>query len=208
MKQFTGLREQRLRLDRCTVTATGDTAAVTCRGTLSYRPRVGDHSTRTTRGTWRFALERDGELVAGLIYNPASNEMFTAERGKGAFLNDRRMRVAARTELADCVIVTGIPLFFADRLTGGTGVAGIAAASTAGNAAAVPAIVASANPAYADAAGPATILVAACVVVTAILVPIATAWASRRFGGAADVETESEAGSPEVAAPAPPVAGR
>jgi myo-inositol-1(or 4)-monophosphatase len=35
--------------------------------------------------------------------------MFTAERGKGAFLNDRRIRVAARTELADCVIVTGIP---------------------------------------------------------------------------------------------------
>jgi myo-inositol-1(or 4)-monophosphatase len=55
------------------------------------------------------ALEREGELVAGLIYNPASNEMFTAERGKGAFLNDRRIRVAARTELADCVIVTGIP---------------------------------------------------------------------------------------------------
>ena len=48
-------------------------------------------------------------LVAGLIYNPASNEMFTAERGKGAFLNDRRIRVAARTELADSVIVTGIP---------------------------------------------------------------------------------------------------
>ena len=55
------------------------------------------------------ALERYGELVAGLIYNPASNETFTAERGKGAFLNDRRIRVAARTELADCVIVTGIP---------------------------------------------------------------------------------------------------
>src|SRR6476660_427294 len=55
------------------------------------------------------ALAREGELVAGLIYNPASNEMFTAERGKGAFLNDRRIRVAARTELADCVIVTGIP---------------------------------------------------------------------------------------------------
>ena len=43
------------------------------------------------------ALERYGELVAGLIYNPASNETFTAERGKGAFLNDRRIRVAART---------------------------------------------------------------------------------------------------------------
>ena len=55
------------------------------------------------------ALERYGELVAGLIYNPASNETFTAERGKGAFLNDRRIRVAARTELADCLIVTGIP---------------------------------------------------------------------------------------------------
>src|SRR5580765_3515014 len=55
------------------------------------------------------ALEREGELVAGLIYCPASNEMFTAERGKGAFLNDRRIRVAVRTELADCVIVTGIP---------------------------------------------------------------------------------------------------
>lgn len=56
------------------------------------------------------ALERDGDLVAGLIYNPASDEMFTAERGKGAYLNDRRrLRVAARTELADCVIVTGIP---------------------------------------------------------------------------------------------------
>ena len=55
------------------------------------------------------ALEREGELIAGLIYNPASNEVFTAERGKGAFLNDRRLRVAARTELADCIIVTGIP---------------------------------------------------------------------------------------------------
>ncbi len=80
------------------------------------------------------------------------------------------------------VIVTGIPLFFADRLTGGTGVAGVAAASTAGNAAAVPAIVAAANPVYAEAAPSATVLVAAAVVVTAILVPLATAWTSRRFG--------------------------
>jgi myo-inositol-1(or 4)-monophosphatase len=55
------------------------------------------------------ALERNGELVAGLIYNPASNETFTAENGKGAYLNDRRLRVAARTELADCVLATGIP---------------------------------------------------------------------------------------------------
>ena len=78
------------------------------------------------------------------------------------------------------VVVTGIPLFFADRRTGGSGVAGVAAASTAGNAVAVPAIVASANAAYADAAAQATILVAACVVVTAIVVPLVTAWTARR----------------------------
>src|SRR5688572_19627966 len=78
------------------------------------------------------------------------------------------------------IVVTGIPLYFADRLTGGTGVAGVAAASTAGNAVAVPAIVASANPAYADAAAQATMLVAACVVVTAIVVPLLTAWTAKR----------------------------
>jgi myo-inositol-1(or 4)-monophosphatase len=55
------------------------------------------------------ALEREGELVAGLIYCPASNETFTAEKGKGAHLNDRRIRVAARTDISDCVIVTGAP---------------------------------------------------------------------------------------------------
>ena len=55
------------------------------------------------------ALERDGEIVAGFIYNPASDETFTAERGKGAYLNDRRIRVAGRTVLDDCVIATGIP---------------------------------------------------------------------------------------------------
>jgi 2-keto-3-deoxygluconate permease len=78
------------------------------------------------------------------------------------------------------VAFTGTSLWVADRLTGGSGIAGIAAASTAGNAAAVPAIVAAANPAYADAAKPATVLVSASVVVTAILVPLLTAWAARR----------------------------
>ena len=78
------------------------------------------------------------------------------------------------------VVVTGIPLFFADRAIGGSGVAGVAAASTAGNAAAVPAIVAAANPVYAPAAASATVLVAAAVIVTTVLVPLLTAWTARR----------------------------
>jgi len=78
------------------------------------------------------------------------------------------------------VIVTGIPLYFADRLTGGTGVAGAAAANTAGNAAAVPALIAAANPVYTEAAKSATLLVAACVVVTAIVSPILTASIAKR----------------------------
>jgi len=78
------------------------------------------------------------------------------------------------------VVVTGTFLFIADRLTGGNGTAGLAAASTAGNAAAVPAIVAAANPAYKPAAEAATVLVATSVVVTAICVPIVTAWWNRR----------------------------
>ncbi len=55
------------------------------------------------------ALERQGVLVAGVIFNPVMDELYTAERGGGAFFNDRRMRVAARRDLADCVIATGIP---------------------------------------------------------------------------------------------------
>ena len=80
------------------------------------------------------------------------------------------------------VAFTGLALFLADRLTGGNGVAGLAAASTAGNAAAVPAIVAAANPVYNDAAKAAMVLVAASVVVTAIIVPLVTAWWAGRVG--------------------------
>src|SRR6516225_2730643 len=54
-------------------------------------------------------LERDGVVVAGLIYNPANDELFTAERGKGAFLNDRRLRVAARGRLEDAVVACALP---------------------------------------------------------------------------------------------------
>jgi myo-inositol-1(or 4)-monophosphatase len=55
------------------------------------------------------ALERDGVIVAGLTYNPANEEMFVAERGKGAFLNDQRLRVAARQRLDDAVVACGLP---------------------------------------------------------------------------------------------------
>jgi len=55
------------------------------------------------------ALERNGAIVAGLVYNPANDEMFIAERGKGAFLNDKRIRVAARQRLAEAIVACGLP---------------------------------------------------------------------------------------------------
>ena len=55
------------------------------------------------------ALQREDTVVAGVIYNPATDELYIAERGKGAFLNDQRLRVAARKELKDCVIACGLP---------------------------------------------------------------------------------------------------
>jgi myo-inositol-1(or 4)-monophosphatase len=55
------------------------------------------------------ALEREGQLVAGVIYNPVMDELYTAEKGKGAFLNDRRLRVAARRSLQESLLATGIP---------------------------------------------------------------------------------------------------
>jgi myo-inositol-1(or 4)-monophosphatase len=55
------------------------------------------------------ALEREGVIVAGVIYNPANEELFIAERGKGAFLNEQRLRVAARRRLADAVVACGLP---------------------------------------------------------------------------------------------------
>src|SRR5580700_11305747 len=55
------------------------------------------------------ALERDGDIVAGVIYEPTRDEMYWAERGGGAYLNDRRLRVSARRQLGDALIGTGIP---------------------------------------------------------------------------------------------------
>lgn len=55
------------------------------------------------------ALERDGQIVAGVILNPALDELYTAEKGGGAFLNDRRIRVAARQRINEMVFGTGMP---------------------------------------------------------------------------------------------------
>jgi len=55
------------------------------------------------------ALQREGTVIAGVIYNPANEELYTAERGKGAFLNDQRLRVAGRRKLSECIIACGLP---------------------------------------------------------------------------------------------------
>jgi len=55
------------------------------------------------------ALEQKGEIVAGLVYDPAKDELFWAEKGQGAFLNDRRMRVSGRKQLPESLLATGIP---------------------------------------------------------------------------------------------------
>ena len=72
-----------------------------------------DGTTNFLHGIPHFAisigLQRDETIVAGLVYNPVTDELFTAERGKGAFLNDRRLRVAARQRLADAVVSCALP---------------------------------------------------------------------------------------------------
>jgi myo-inositol-1(or 4)-monophosphatase len=53
------------------------------------------------------------EVAAGVVYAPATDEMFWAEKGSGAFMNDRRLRVSARRDLSQCVFATGIPFAIA-----------------------------------------------------------------------------------------------
>ena len=101
----------------------------------------------------------------------------------GCTLDLRRVWEAGLLGLAlglAIVAVSGAALLVVDRICGGNGTAGLAAATTAANAAAVPALVAAAQPAYRDAAGPATILVAASVIVTSLATPVLTAWWARR----------------------------
>jgi myo-inositol-1(or 4)-monophosphatase len=55
------------------------------------------------------ALEHKGEIVAGVIFDPVKDEMFTAEKGAGAWLNDRRIRVSARRDMTQMIFATGLP---------------------------------------------------------------------------------------------------
>src|SRR2546423_1785043 len=55
------------------------------------------------------ALEREASLVSALIFNPVTDELYIAEKGQGAYLNDRRLRVAARQQLSDILVASGAP---------------------------------------------------------------------------------------------------
>ena len=55
------------------------------------------------------ALQQKGEITQAVIYDPNRNDLFTASKGNGAYLNDRRIRVTNKTNLQDCLIGTGFP---------------------------------------------------------------------------------------------------
>ena len=72
-----------------------------------------DGTTNFLHGIPHFAISiglvRDGEPIAGVIYQPLTDEMFWAEKGNGCFVNERRLRVSSRRKLEDSVLATGIP---------------------------------------------------------------------------------------------------
>ena len=55
------------------------------------------------------ALEREGEIILGVVFNPMLNELFTAEKGKGAYLNSKKIRVSGISELTKSLLATGFP---------------------------------------------------------------------------------------------------
>lgn len=84
-------------------------------GTSEYRWYVDplDGTTNFAHGFPMFnvtlAVERSGELVAGAIYDPLRDEMFAAEKGGGAYLNNHRIHVSKTARLQDCLVATGFP---------------------------------------------------------------------------------------------------
>ncbi|HEY4611813.1 MAG TPA: inositol monophosphatase family protein [Bacteroidota bacterium] len=81
-----------------------------------------DGTTNFTHGLPIFCvsvgLERKGELVLGVVYDPNFDELFTAEKGKGAFLNNRRIRVSTTKKLGESLLVTGFPYDIKSRSDG------------------------------------------------------------------------------------------
>lgn len=73
-----------------------------------------DGTTNFLHGVPYFAisigLEKNKEIICGMIFNPITNEMFYAEKGKGAYLNNSRIRVSSRKNIDECVILTGGPI--------------------------------------------------------------------------------------------------
>lgn len=73
-----------------------------------------DGTTNFLHGIPHFAIsiahEEDGELVAGMVYDPLRDESFWAARGAGAFLNNHRLRVSARKDMGDAILATGVPV--------------------------------------------------------------------------------------------------
>jgi len=72
-----------------------------------------DGTTNFLHGIPHFAisvgLESDKKIICGIIYDPIKDEMFTAEKGNGSYINNQRMRVSSRAKLKDCIIFTGGP---------------------------------------------------------------------------------------------------
>jgi len=78
------------------------------------------------------ALQHKGQITQGVIYDPVHNDLFTATRGRGAFLNDHRMRVSRRQHLKDCLIGTGFPFRDGSDLEAYVGMMRAMMAATAG----------------------------------------------------------------------------
>ena len=73
-----------------------------------------DGTTNFLHGIPNFAisigLEKNKEIICGMIFNPITNELFYAEKGKGAYLNNSRIRVSSRKNIDECVVLTGGPV--------------------------------------------------------------------------------------------------
>lgn len=68
------------------------------------------------------ALEKDGEIIAGVIHDPIKHELFHAEKGSGAFSNSKRLRVSGRTSLIDGLVAVGDKFFEKEAFPSGLGV--------------------------------------------------------------------------------------